>query len=279
MNSEEKKPQPTASAPNWNLINRRWHANFGMLSALTLGIIAISCFTIAHKVKGGVGHVLKTIHTGKFLPEAWQWLWIDSQGLLLGWLIFSGWYIHHKSRKRGQGKVAVDSPNSLLILFDASVPQCHKWAHELSRRLTAAKITAALMRCEDHLRIDWGRVARVAILTDPHRAASTQVERFLTSPKAPKLKGTRYAELALLASEGSSAPEAATRLCGEAMTRLGATPLLPAVFAREDEDSIAFAWMDQLVQSIQGGVEKPISPTKSSLAGKPGQLKPEPLKK
>jgi hypothetical protein len=62
------------------------------------------------------------------------------------------------------------------------------------------------------------------------------------------------------------------------MTRLGATPLLPAVFAREDEDSIAFAWMDQLVQSLQGGAEKPTSPAKPPLAGKPRQLKPEPLK-
>lgn len=228
---------------NWAAVNRRWHANLGMFSAITLGLIALSCFTIAHKVDGGVAHVLKEVHTGKFLPEAYRWIWIDSQGLLLGWLIFSGWLIHHKSRKRGQGKVSVDAPGSLLVLYQGSSPQAHRLAHDLSKRLTAAKGSAALVRTEDHARIDWSKLTAVALILDQPSEADPFCA-LIRSPKAPKLRGTRLSTLRLRPQ-----PDSPPLL--ERWTALGAVPLAPSLDAPSEEDPSVAAWLRSVVAAVQ----------------------------
>lgn len=85
---------------SWKVRNRRWHANAGMFLAITLGLIALSCPFIAHKGGGGVGDALKMIHYGEFLPKSYRWIWIDLQGLGLGFLVVSGWLMHRKAVKR-----------------------------------------------------------------------------------------------------------------------------------------------------------------------------------
>jgi hypothetical protein len=93
-------------ASNWKLANRVWHANLGMLSAITLGIVALSCPVIAHKWEAG--KFLEQIHYGKFLPAQTRWLWIDGQGFLLGFLIISGLLMHRKSVKKAANTAADD---------------------------------------------------------------------------------------------------------------------------------------------------------------------------
>ena len=94
-------------AANWKLLNRVWHANLGMAAGISLGVIALSCPFIAHKWEAG--KFLEDIHYGKFLPKETRWIWIDSQGLLLGFLIVSGLLMHRKSVKKA-ASVAADDP-------------------------------------------------------------------------------------------------------------------------------------------------------------------------
>ena len=94
-------------AANWKLLNRVWHANLGMAAGISLGLIALSCPFIAHKWE--VGKSLKQIHYGEFLPKETRWIWIDSQGLLLAFLVISGLLMHRKSVKKASS-VAADDP-------------------------------------------------------------------------------------------------------------------------------------------------------------------------
>ena len=105
---------------NWKLLNRVWHANLGMASALTLGIIALSCPFIAHKSGGGFGRALMEIHYGKFLAPDVRWIWIDGQGFLLAFLIGSGLLMHRKSVKKAANVAADDPavPGSSVTLLD-----------------------------------------------------------------------------------------------------------------------------------------------------------------
>lgn len=95
-------------AESWKVKNRRWHANLGMMAAVTLGLIAISCPFIAHKWDGNVGKTLKRIHYGEFLPANLKWVWIDSQGLFLAFLVVSGWLMHKKAVKQASRSAADD---------------------------------------------------------------------------------------------------------------------------------------------------------------------------
>lgn len=110
---------------NWKLLNRIWHANLGMASLLTLGAIALSCPFIAHKSDFAPGKALMDIHYGKFLPPDLRWLWIDSQGLILGLLIVSGFLMHRKAVKKA-ANVAADDPavagSSVTVLDLADTP-------------------------------------------------------------------------------------------------------------------------------------------------------------
>ena len=95
-------------AESWKVKNRRWHANLGMMAAVTLGLIAISCPFIAHKWDGDVDKTLKRIHYGEFLPNHLKWIWIDSQGFFLTFLVASGWLMHKKAVKTASRNAAED---------------------------------------------------------------------------------------------------------------------------------------------------------------------------
>lgn len=95
-------------AESWKVKNRRWHANLGMMAAVTLGLIALSCPFIAHKWDGDVGKTLKRIHYGEFLPANLKWIWIDSQGFFLAFLVVSGWLMHKKTIKQASRSAAED---------------------------------------------------------------------------------------------------------------------------------------------------------------------------
>ncbi len=105
---------------NWKLLNRVWHANLGMASAITLGIVALSCPFIAHKGGGEFGKALMEIHYGKFLAKEYRWIWIDGQGFLLAFLIGSGLLMHRKSVKKAANVAADDPavPGSSVTLLD-----------------------------------------------------------------------------------------------------------------------------------------------------------------
>lgn len=240
-------PTPKQPLINWAAVNRRWHANLGMFSAITLGLIALSCFTMAHDVKGGTGHVLKAVHTGKFLPEHYRWIWIDSQGLLLGWLIFSGWLIHHKSRKRGNGKVSVDAPGSLLVLYQGNSPRAHRIAHELSKKLTAAKGSAALMRTDDHARVEWSKLTALALILDKP-APSDPLPALLHSPKAPRIRGTRVASLRL-------EPPPETPHLFDRLASLGGIPLAPSADATSEDDPAVTEWIARVVAAVNSSAK------------------------
>jgi prepilin-type N-terminal cleavage/methylation domain-containing protein len=105
---------------NWKLLNRVWHANLGMASAITLGVIALSCPFIAHKGGGEFGKALMEIHYGKFIAKEYRWIWIDGQGFLLAFLIGSGLLMHRKSVKKAANVAADDPavPGSSVTLLD-----------------------------------------------------------------------------------------------------------------------------------------------------------------
>jgi sulfite reductase alpha subunit-like flavoprotein len=110
------------------MLNRAIHANLGIFTAITLGVIALSCPFIAHKdlLKGGIfegtGKVLRDIHYGKFLPKDSRWIWINSQGLALFGLVGSGWFLHRRVKKHGSTVAASDpsSPGSSVTVLYAS---------------------------------------------------------------------------------------------------------------------------------------------------------------
>lgn len=238
-----KSPASPAKA-NWNLINRRWHANFGMFAALTLGLVALSCFAIAHKTPGATAEILKQIHFGKFLPASTRWVWIDLQGLLLLWLIVSGWLIHWKTRKRGAGKIAADSAVSAVILHEGDSPRALAIAQELGKRLSARRQVPILVRFTEHAQVDWTRVATVLVVADAMRSAGADafvVE--LGARGGPRLKTSRMAVLWL---DGTSAPNPLF----DALVARGARPFVPTISAPAEDRVAASEWIDLVVAAL-----------------------------
>lgn len=100
------------------VILRKGHEMLGLAGTVTLGIIALSCPFIAH----GGGAWLKDIHYGNFLPPAWRWLWIDSQGLILGLLVLSGWMMHRRALKRVAEAAAARARAEVLAEIKRGTP-------------------------------------------------------------------------------------------------------------------------------------------------------------
>lgn len=111
---------------NWKLLNRVWHANLGMTACITLGVIALSCPFIAHQWDFAFGRALMDIHYGKFLAPSWRWVWTDSQGLLLGFLVISGVLMHRKAVRNAVNKAADDpaAAGSSVTLIDLAGTAC-----------------------------------------------------------------------------------------------------------------------------------------------------------
>jgi hypothetical protein len=121
-------------AKQWSRI---WHANVGIAAAITLGAVALSCPFIAHKEwRNGFGQTLMDIHYGKFLTKEWRWLWIDTQGAALFFLIVSGWLIHFRGNKKAAQRAADDPSapgSSVTILWEGGSPPAEAKARELAQ--------------------------------------------------------------------------------------------------------------------------------------------------
>jgi hypothetical protein len=254
------RPSASPAKTNWNLINRRWHANFGMFAALTLGIVALSCFFIAHKTPGATSEIFKQIHFGKFLPAETRWIWIDLQGLLLLWLIVSGWLIHWKTRKRGAGKISADSAISSVIIYEGESARASALAQDLGRRLTARRQVPILVRFADHTQVDWTRVATVLLLPDDdYPTAAAAFHKVLTSRSAPTLKTARASALVLTAA-ASSAPSATPPPLLAALLARGARLAFPVTTCASDDAAAALAWLETAVTTLAPTAARPLRP-------------------
>ncbi len=251
MPAPADRPAASPSKANWNLINRRWHANFGMFAALTLGLVALSCFPIAHKFPGGTAELLKQIHFGKFLPADLRWIWIDLQGALLLWLIVSGWLIHLKTRRRGAGKISADSAISSVIIHEGDSPRAAARAHALAKALSARRLAPVLVRLGDHAQVDWTRVAHVLCVLDSERPAAAEAFRAALSGRAaPALRSTRVAALDCAAAESAAAPEADPALL-VALIAKGARPLLaPTATAASATATHGERWSEAVLAAL-----------------------------
>lgn len=175
-------------AKSWSRI---WHANIGMATAITLGAIAVSCPFIAHK--GGdiaIGKALMKIHYGEFLPAQWKWLWIDSQGVALFFLIASGWFIHFRAVKKATTAAADDptAPGSSVTLLADSAPALES-ARELGRRLEARgiRVHVALLSSYDPKRLSDERWLAVAIAEAEGASPLEDILKRTDSPRLARL--------------------------------------------------------------------------------------------
>ena len=234
--------------------HRRWHANLGLFSALTLGAIALSCFFFAHRFPGDPGKALKDIHTGKFLPENLRWVWIDSQGLLLGYLIVSGYLMHRRSR-RPAVSVAPEGPGSLLVLYGSQTGNAQSVAARLGRVAEAAGFGAHVLPMDSWALVDSTTYRRLAVVTSttgdgefPDHARAFWAH--LSTLPAGAWAGLEYAVLGL---GDRSYPEfcRAGREFDRRLEELGATRVLPRVDADADFEGAASAWIRRLVERMQ----------------------------
>lgn len=175
-------------AKSWSRI---WHANIGMATAITLGAIAISCPFIAHK--GGdiaIGKALMKIHYGEFLPPQWKWVWIDSQGIALLFLIASGWFIHYRAVKKASSAAADDptSPGSSVTLLADTQPALES-ARELGRRLEARgiRVHVASLSSYDPKRLGDERWLAVAIADEEGASPLEDILKRSSSPRLARL--------------------------------------------------------------------------------------------
>jgi len=195
---------------DWKLSLRRSHANLGILTAITLGIIAISCFFIAHKPKnkGGAlqatGKVLEEIHFGKFLPKELRWIWIDSQGLALIALVGSGWFLHLRERKKRAVEAAdPSSPRSgVTILYASQTGTAGKIARALGDEAEAKGMRAFVADVLDYPIERLAEERYLLFVASTYGKgvapdAAKDFEAFLNGETSPKLHGLEYAVLAL----------------------------------------------------------------------------------
>jgi len=127
------------------LWTRILHANVGIVAAISLALIALSCPFIAHKNDTTVGKMLKDIHYGKFLSPQHRWIWIDGQGLMLLFLVGSGLVIHTRTVRKARNAAAEDPRvpgSSVAILFDGKNQEARSRAQELSSALEEVGVRA-----------------------------------------------------------------------------------------------------------------------------------------
>jgi len=143
---------------DWKVLLRRSHANLGILTAITLGVIGLSCFYIAHKPANkdsghyAFGKALRSIHFGDFLPKNWRWVWIDSQGLALVALVGSGWFLHIRERKRRSTEAADPSSprSSVTIVYASQSGTAEGVARSLSEEAEARGLRAFVCDLADY---------------------------------------------------------------------------------------------------------------------------------
>jgi prepilin-type N-terminal cleavage/methylation domain-containing protein len=216
---------------NWKLMNRVWHANIGMLAILTLGIIALSCPFIAHKWDFTFGKALMKIHYGEFISPQWRWLWIDSQGLFLGFLVLSGMMMHRKTVKQA-ANMAADDPT----VAGSSVTVLGAGATAAALATEGEKLGLRIFRCEE---MNYGKLR-------------LELERWLVIPQGAgkallgcvqPLKPGQLKRLQCFI-ESSAESEALV----EALVQKGATVL--------EVDSTVTTWQAAVLKQLENQAEK-----------------------
>ena len=232
------------------MTNRILHANLGILTAITLGLIAISCPFIAagdwlhDRSLETVGQVLKMIHYGEFLPKGWRWLWINSQGLALFGLVVSGWFLHHRVKKHGsQGGTA----ETVARDFAAT-------AEEAGLRVFAC---AADRYPLDKIQDERWLICIVSTFgkgVPPDNGIA--FHDFLQSEDAPKLSRLEYAVLGL---GDPKFPKfcAFSRSLDERLSALGGKPMTAAVECGTDHMEVSEAWSKGLIQILKARRQMP----------------------
>lgn len=232
----------------WKLFNRRWHANLGIFSAITLGVIAISCFFIAHAEKGAVRKTLEDIHFGKFLPRDLRWIWIDSQGAMLLGLVVSGWFMHYKAKKKQAENEAPGAPSgSLLVLFDARSSAAEKIARKFNAEAEARGFRAFVSDMAQYRHADLEAERWVFVVTGGAAEAPANAKtfrQFVASKDAPQLKQTNFAVLAI--DDGAGDGEEFERR----FEKLGAARLHPRATCAADDEKAAQAWMNSILAKL-----------------------------
>ncbi len=242
----------------WASLNRRSHAFIGIVSVVTLGIIALSCFPIAHKNWGSVGNFLIDVHKGKFLPGEWRWIWIDSQGLFLLWLVVSGYILHRKVKKHRAEQIE-DTDGRVLILFGTQTGNSESVAHKLGRRLATAGVPVRVANFSEYGFLDLSRETRVAAITSTYGEGQMPDDaqafwKSLCSAKARQLDLVEFAVLGLGDSSYEKFCQAAKNL-DKRLEELGAKRVLPRVDCDLDFAEPSARWIDALV-----ALWKPLEP-------------------
>ena len=229
-------------AKSWSRI---WHANVGIATAITLGLIALSCPFIAHKGDFAFGKALMEIHYGKFLPKDWQWVWIDLQGAALLFLIVSGWFIHHVAVKKAATRAADDPSapgSSVTIVWENGRPKAEAEARQLAK---AAEERGLRAFATDSRRYSPEKLAQERWLICVLAGESGESMLHLNGEKLPRL------EYAIVATD-----EAVSSRCealGSGLASRGAKPFVSA--GRLAADSHA-----EIVAHLRGFVKAPKSP-------------------
>jgi prepilin-type N-terminal cleavage/methylation domain-containing protein len=246
---------------NWKLLNRVWHANLGMAAAITLGIIGISCPFIAHK--GGevaIGKMLMDIHYGKFLPADTRWIWIDSQGLFLLFLVGSGLLMHRKAVKKAANMAADDPavPGSSVTLLDFGDRGLALAAEGEKRGLRVFRCPAANLSKLDLAQERW-----LVVLAGAEGFQTDQVEAVQALCAKVKTGSARRLSFALGGETGSEAVAAALVATGAK-----AMPLASGAFDTVVLDYLA-TQSASLSANIKPQTKRPASsvPAASTAAG------------
>ena len=242
---------------SWRALARKWHINLGLFATVTLGAIALSCFFIAHEPGQGVGKTLKQVHEGKFLPKDLRWIWIDGQGLLLLWLIGSGFLLHRRAKKTLNAESPDVPGTSALILFGSEGGNAEGVARALGERAEARGLRAFVAPLDGY-DIELLRDERwLVVVTSTHGdgevpANARKFWRALESTSMMQLPRLEYAVLAL----GDSSYEhfcAAGKAFDARLEALGAKRLLERVDCDVDFEPAAEAWsaaiLDQLARN------------------------------
>ncbi len=231
---------------------RKSHAWVGIFSAITLGIIAISCFPIAHKWDG-FGKTLADIHMGKFLPNAYRWIWIDSQGLLLLGLVVSGWLMHRSpsrraARKKGEG--------GLLILFGSQTGNGEALAMKLHRKLLSAGCANRVAGMSENGFFDLSKEDRLCLICSttgdgemPENA--TALWESLSRSDAPLLPNLQYAVLGLGDRSYARFNSAAVAF-DRRLVELGARRVCDSVLCDADYSKVSSEWIARMCTQFGG---------------------------
>jgi sulfite reductase (NADPH) flavoprotein alpha-component len=235
---------------SWASLNRKSHALIGIISVFTLGVIALSCFPIAHKGFGAAGNFLVDVHKGKFLPDNLRWIWIDSQGLFLLWLVVSGYVLHRKVKKRRAQQIE-DSDGRVLVLFGTQTGNSEAVANRLARKLTAAGVPSRVANFSEYGFLDLSRETRLAAVTSTYGEGempddAAEFWKSLCSPKARQLDALHFTVLGLGDSSYEKFCQAAKDL-DRRLEELGARRIHPCVCCDVDFAEPSSAWIDAVV--------------------------------